>query len=131
MSKFNLTKEMYRKYPNDYRVIDKYISELFNDPNYPDEPLGEEVHKDEIFKLCENVLENCTIQKIRYYAMSILSKLYINDGLIDKAKEMCEQFPEACTILFRSNTRTYMADVMTTSTLSSQKRIYGIPQFIL
>lgn len=95
MSKFNLTKEMYRKYPNDYRVIGKYISELFNDPNYPDEPLGEEVHKDEIYKLCENVLENCTIQKIRYYAMSILSKLYINDGLIDKAKEMCEQFPES------------------------------------
>ena len=95
MSKFNLTKEMYRKYPNDYRVIEKYISELFNDPNYPDEPLGEEVHKNEIFKLCENVLENCTIQKIRYSAMSILSTLYTNDGLIDKAKEMCEQFPES------------------------------------
>ena len=95
ISKFNLTKEMYGKYPNDYRVIEKYISELFNDPNYPDEPLGEEVHKDELFKLCENVLENCTIQKIRYSAMSILSALYINDGLINKAKEMCEQFPES------------------------------------
>lgn len=95
ISKFNLTKEMYGKYPNDYRVIEKYISELFNDPNYPDEPLGEEVHKDEIYKLCENVLENCTIQKIRYSAMSILSALYINDGLINKAKEMCEQFPES------------------------------------
>lgn len=95
MSRFDLTKETYRKYPNDYRIIEKYISELFNDPNYPDEPLGEEVHKDELFKLCENVLGNCTIQKIRYSSMSILSALYINDGLIDKAKEMCEQFPES------------------------------------
>lgn len=45
MSRFDLTKEAYRKYPNDYRVIEKYIGELFNDPNYLAEPLGEEVHK--------------------------------------------------------------------------------------
>lgn len=94
-SRFDLTKEMYRKYPNDYRVIEKYISELFNDPNYPNEPLGEEIHKDELIKLCENILENCTIQRIRYTATSIISVLYINDGHIDKAKAMCEQFPES------------------------------------
>ena len=95
ISKFNLTKEIYGKYPNDYRVIEKYILELFNDPNYPNEPLGEEVHKDELFKLCENLLEHCTTQKIRYTAMDILSVLYINDGLIDKAKEIYEQFPDS------------------------------------
>ncbi len=95
MSKFDLTKEMYRKYPNDYHVIEKYILELFNDPNYPEEPLGEAVHKNELYKLCDNVLEHCTIQKIRYTAADIISVLYINDGLIDKAKEMYEQFPES------------------------------------
>lgn len=95
MSKFNLTKEMYRKYPNDDYICEKYIWELFNDPNYPKEPLGEEVHKNELYKLCGTILERCTIQKIRYSAMSILSTLYVNDGLIDKAKEMCEQFPES------------------------------------
>lgn len=94
-SRFDLTIEMYRKYPNDYRVIEMYISELFNDPNYPNKPFGEEIHKDELFKLCENILENCTIQRIRYTAISILSVLYTNDGLIDKAKEMCDQFPES------------------------------------
>lgn len=94
-SRFNLTKETYAKYPNDYRVIEKYILELFNDPNYPNEPLGEEVHKDELFKICENLLEHCTTQKIRYTAMGILSVLYINDGLIDKAKEIYDQFPES------------------------------------
>lgn len=57
MSRFDLTKEAYRKYPNDSRVIEKYIGELFNDPNYLEEPLGEEVHKDELIRLCENVLE--------------------------------------------------------------------------
>ena len=95
LSIFNLTKETYAKYPNDYRVIEKYILELFNDPNCLNEPLGEEVHKNELFKLCENLLEHCTIQKIRYTAMDILSVLYINDGLIDKAKEIYEQFPDS------------------------------------
>lgn len=95
MSRFDLTKEMYRKYPNDDRVCEKYILELFNDPNYPQEPLGETVHKNELYKLCSIILDHCTIQKIRYTAMSILSVLYINDELIDKAKEMCEQFPES------------------------------------
>lgn len=95
MSRFDLTKETYKKYPNDYRVIEKYIVELFNDPKYLEKPLGEEVHKDELFRLCENVLENCTIQRIRYTATDILAMLYINNGLIDKAKAMCDQFPES------------------------------------
>lgn len=95
LSMFNLTKEMYAKYPNDHRVIEKYILELFNDPNCLNEPLGEEVHKDELFKLCENLLEHCTTQKIRYTAMDVLAVLYVNDGNISKAKEIYEQFPES------------------------------------
>jgi len=95
ISRFDLTKEMYRKYPNDDRVCEKYIMELFNDPNYSEKPLGEEVNKSGLYRLCVNLLEHCTIQKIRYAAMSILLTLYVNDGLLDKAKEMCEQFPES------------------------------------
>ena len=95
MARFDLTKETYRKYPNDYRVVEKYIVELFNDPNYPDKPLGEDVHKDELFKLCENVLACCTTQRIRYTAMDVLSVLYVNAGLMGRAKAMCEQFPES------------------------------------
>ena len=95
LSMFNLTKETYAKYSNDYRVIEKYILELFNDPNCLNEPLGEEVHKDELFKLCENLLEHCTIQKIRYTAMDVLAVLYVNDGNISKAKEIYEQFPDS------------------------------------
>lgn len=95
VAKFNLTEEMYQKFPNDDRICEKYIRELYNDPNYPEEPLGYEVHKTELYKLCTAILDHCTVQSIRYYAMSILSKLYINDGLIDQAKQMCEQFPDS------------------------------------
>lgn len=95
ISKFNLTAEMFRKYPNDDRVCEKYIRELFNDPNYPEVSTGGEVHKTELYKRCTTLLDHCTVPKIRYSAMRILSMLYINDGLIDQAKELCEQFPES------------------------------------
>lgn len=95
IAKFTLTTKIYHKYPNDFRVTEKYLLELFNDPNYQEEPLGEVVHKDELYKLCNNILDYCTIQKIRYTAMDILSVLYLNDGLMEKAKAICEQFPES------------------------------------
>ncbi len=45
---FDLTMKVYRKYPGDFRVIDKYMWELFYDPNHHEEPFGEEVHKEEL-----------------------------------------------------------------------------------
>ena len=126
IARFDLAKEMYRKYPNDYRVIEKYILELFNAPNYLDEPLGEEVHKDELFKLCENVLEYCTTQKIRYTAMDILSVLYVNDGFVDKAKEIYEQFPESIYDTVSELYERCIADVTAKSIPNSSKRIYAI-----
>ncbi len=95
MEQFKLTEETYNKFPNDFRVVEKYIWELFYDPSYMEEPFGEGVHKDELYKLYNNILDGCTVQKIRYSAMNIIGSLYINDGLTDKAKEICEQFPES------------------------------------
>ena len=93
IEKFNRTQCMYKKYPNDFRIAEKYLNELFNDPNYPEEPFGEEVHKEELYKLCNEILEACTIQNIRYSAMDVLGVLYLNDGMEKKAEEICKEFP--------------------------------------
>ncbi len=93
--KFVLTEGMYKKYPNDFRVMEKYLFELFNDPNYPEEPFGEEIHKEELYKLCGEILDKCTIQKIRYSAMEVMSVLYLNDGMTKKAEEICTELPES------------------------------------
>ncbi len=91
--KFESTNCMYKKYPNDFRIVEKYLYELFNDPNYPKEPFGEEVHKEELYKLCGEILDRCTVQKIRYSAMGVLTVLYLNDGMIKRAEEICKEFP--------------------------------------
>ena len=93
--KFNCTRCMYKKYPNDFRVMEKYMYELFYDPNYSEEPFGEEIHKEELYKLCDKILSACTEQKIRYYAMNVLTVLYLNDGMMKKAEEICKEFPES------------------------------------
>ncbi len=95
IGKFELTKVMYKKYPSDFRVIEKYILELFNDPHHMKEPFGEVVHKEHIQKLCEIIIRDCTIQQIRYTAYEILSVIYINSGDVNKAKEICSYFPNS------------------------------------
>ena len=49
-AQFDLTCRMYEKYPSNFFVIDKYMWQLFYDPHYREEPFGETVHKDKLFK---------------------------------------------------------------------------------
>ncbi len=95
IKQFDLTEAMYKKYPSDFRVIEKYILELFNDPRCMEEPFGETVHKEQIQKLCELIIRDCTVQKIRYTAYDIMSVMYINSGDINRAKEICSYFPSS------------------------------------
>lgn len=92
---FELSVSMYKKHPNDFRVIEQYCWDLFYDPHHMDEPLGEEVHKEELYRLCGRIMDECTEQKIRYSAIDILSTLYLNDGMYEKAKEFCGRFPNS------------------------------------
>ena len=94
-AQFDLTCRMYEKYPSNFFVIDKYMWQLFYDPHYREEPFGETVHKDKLFKLCDLVIRDCPIQQIRYSAYDILGVLYLNEGNIGKAEELCSYFPES------------------------------------
>lgn len=94
-AQFDLTCRMYEKYPSNFFVIDKYMWQLFYDPHYREEPFGETIHKDKLFKLCDLVIRDCTIQQVRYSAYDILGVLYLNEGNMRKAEELCSCFPES------------------------------------
>lgn len=89
---FDLIVQAYQAFPNDWRIIEEYMWKLNYDPNCI-EPYGNEVHKEELYRLCKQVLDECTIDKVRYSALSILGGLYILDGEIDKAIETAKRFP--------------------------------------
>ena len=49
---------------------------------------------DELYKLCNRVLDECTLDSPRYSALSILSGLYALDGQMEKAVEVCKRLPD-------------------------------------
>lgn len=91
--KFDLMMRAYAEFPNDWRIVEEYMWQLNYDPNCTDEPYGNEVHKDELYRLCDRVLTECTVDAPRYAALSILGGLYVVDGQIDKAVETAKRFP--------------------------------------
>lgn len=91
--RFELVKKAYNEFPNDWRIIDLYLWQLNYDPNCKD-PYGHEVHKEELYNLCERVLDECTVDKVRYSALSIIGGLYSLDGKHDKAIETAKRFPQ-------------------------------------
>ena len=89
---FDLIVSAYEEFPNDWRIVEEYMWKLYYDPNCV-EPYGHEVHKEELYRLCERVLDECVVDKVRYSALSILGGLYVLDGQLEKALETAGRFP--------------------------------------
>lgn len=91
--KYNLMVKAYKEFPNDWRIIEEYMWQLNYDPNCTG-PYGNKVHKEELYHLCERVLDECTLDQARYSALSILSGLYAADGQLDKSIETAKRLPD-------------------------------------
>ncbi len=91
--RFELATKAYNEFPNDWRIVELYMWQLNYDPNCTG-PYGDEVHKEELYRLCERVLDECKIDKTRYAALSIIGGLYILDGKKEKAIEIAKRFPD-------------------------------------
>ena len=94
--RFELIKKAYNDFPNDWRIVEAYMWQLNYDPNCTG-PYGNEVHKEELYGLCERVLNECNVDKTRYSALSIIGGLYILDGEKEKALETAKRFPDYWT----------------------------------
>ena len=93
---FDLITKAYHEFPNDWRIMERYMWQLNYDPHCTD-PYGNEVHKEELYRLCERVLDECNIDKIRYSALSIIGGLYILDDEKEKAIETAKRLPDYWT----------------------------------
>lgn len=93
LDRFELIVKAYNEFPNDWRIIELYMWELNYDPHHREEPFGFEVHKNELYRLCERVLDECNFDQTRYAALSIIGGLYLLDGQKEKAIETARRFP--------------------------------------
>ncbi len=97
MERFNLITQAYSEFPNDWRIINSYITCLVYDPHYKVEnegdPWGANIHKEELYRLCQRVMDECPVDETRYTALRTLVALYSEDGNIEKAIETAMRFP--------------------------------------
>ena len=93
-----LIRKAYKEFPNDFRIIDKHMVMLAYDPyieaHNPKICAGIVAHIDELTRLCDRVLDECNIDNVRYWALSILSDIYEHQGNREKALETIERFPD-------------------------------------
>lgn len=90
--KRDLIFKAYEEFPNDWLIIDKYMGMLVYDP-YCKNSWGVPTHVDELEKLCMHVMDECTIDKIKYNALSYLGDVYKQRGQHDLAIALNERFP--------------------------------------
>ena len=89
---FDYMAAAHKKYPNDFKIMDKYIWMLCYDPYYDCSGLLK--HEDEIIFLCNRILKECPDDKVRYTALSVLGGLYRDKGEIEKALNYARCFPD-------------------------------------
>ena len=103
--RFDFICQAYREYPNDYKILEKYMVALYYDPYFWEEywkkkdngELSEDfekvAHKEELLVICKRILNECLDEEIRYLAISLLSGIYCNTGNEEKAIEYIELLP--------------------------------------
>ena len=103
--KFEFICRAYRAYPNDERILRKYIWMLYYDPYFwekywdmkekgkltPDHP--KVPHMEELMTLCDRILKECLDDQLKYDALSLLSGIYGLIGDEKKAIEFIKRLP--------------------------------------
>jgi len=81
-----------RDYPNDFSVMMAYMTHFGGGRADENTPLLLE-YADEFITLCERILNECTVMKIRLNASYVLAKIYKARGEYSKAVECFDDFP--------------------------------------
>ena len=95
--KCDMIRAAYKQFPNDFRIIYRHMEMLVYDPyqqeHNPTVPAGIVAHIDELSRICDRVLAECTIDDVRSLAMSTLVDIHTYRGDDKKAREIIERFP--------------------------------------
>ena len=86
--KFEMIGKAYQEFSHDWRIINKYIAKLIWG-----EDGGFKKNLNEIQRLCEDILERCNIDGIRYENTTVLSWVYLERGDETKSLEILDRLP--------------------------------------
>jgi len=89
---YELIIKAYQEFPHDWRIINKYIEKLKYGKEAREK--GFLTNEEEIRRLCEDILERCNIDSIRYEALYSLAMVYSEKGDEEKAVETLDKLPD-------------------------------------
>ena len=75
--------EAYRKYPNDYRIMDLYMWDRVPNADCRDEVILE--HSEELSAICDKILEGCTEPRLIMNAKNMQAKILKAQGRVEEA----------------------------------------------
>lgn len=78
--------EAYKKYPNDYRIMNMYMWDIVSYADCKDETLLK--HFDEFTSICHRILDGCNDAKIILDAKNMKAKLLKAQGKVDEAIDL-------------------------------------------
>lgn len=79
-------RKAYRKYPNDYRIMNYYVYNIVGDADCDNDKIL--AHKDEILSICEKIINGCTDLTINLLAWNAKAKVLYAEGKTDEALEI-------------------------------------------
>jgi transcriptional regulator with XRE-family HTH domain len=91
--RLEVARKAYNEFPNDFKIMTAYCSALAADPEHGYDAIR--FHSQEIMKICQIVLRDCTEDTLRYSAKTLLCQVYVSVGEKDKAIEIANTFPKA------------------------------------
>ena len=92
-----LIRTAHKEFPNDFRIMEEYVWLLNYDGNDGSSfssltPSGK--HGEELIRICNRILDECTLDAPRYRAMFELAMHYAHEQDYEKAAEIAQRFPE-------------------------------------
>jgi transcriptional regulator with XRE-family HTH domain len=78
------------EFPNSWLIIEAYIVYYMNFENL----LTDDSYKNERLRLCYRILDECTVERLRYFASIELAKHYAREGNHEKVRELLKNFAE-------------------------------------
>ena len=87
-----LSIKAHKEFPNDFRITCWYMRTTVNRADTPADVILSRA--DEFTDLCESILGECTIDRLRAEAAHILAQINRAKGNIDKAFELLDRFPD-------------------------------------
>lgn len=97
--RFELMKKAKDDYPGEFRILIKYAWELCASPyeatDGHTDMTSDEIHavNSEVIKICERILEDCTIDEVRYDTLNLMSQAYMEENDLEKSAEYAKMLP--------------------------------------